>query len=221
MKNLMLVAIAALVPMSAAHAVVVTAPTSGPQWLGYMNVFELPANGGGFVFGSPWGTADLNSSFDDANLRITMSPNTIGDPNPFWYQGGGAPGNPGNKSMEANLYIEVGDIYNGQTVTFNGTIISTSVTSAHVARIFIRDFASDFSSSNDIFVPVTAGAFSVSLNTLVGAGRHLQYGFQMKGENVWFTDTAPFGNVVIGTVPAPASAGLLALGGLFVARRRR
>ena len=30
-----------------------------------MNVFELPANGGGFVFGSAWGIADLVASFDD------------------------------------------------------------------------------------------------------------------------------------------------------------
>ena len=221
MKNLLLVALAAFLPVSAASAVVVQAPQSGGPWLGYMNVFELPSNGGGFVFGSPWGTPDLNSSFNDAAPSLTMSPNTIGDPHPFWYIGGGGPGAAGNKIMEANLYIEVGDIYSGQTVTFTGNVLSNTLTQAHSAVIFIRDFAPDYSSSNDIFIPATPGAFSVSLNTIAGAGRHVQYGFQMRGVNVWATDVAPYGNVVIGTIPAPASAGILALGGLVATRRRR
>ena len=56
---------------------------------GFMNVFELPSNGGGYIFGSGWGIADLNASF--ASGSWTFTPNTIGDPNPFWYTPSGGP----------------------------------------------------------------------------------------------------------------------------------
>jgi hypothetical protein len=81
--------------------------TDGIGWRGFMNVLELPANGGGFVFGSPWGVGDLVAEFDDPNAKLTLSPNTINDPDPFWYQGGGGPGAPGNKVMDANLFPRV------------------------------------------------------------------------------------------------------------------
>lgn len=205
---------------SAAQAAVVGVPQSGP-WLGYMNVYDLPSNGGGFIFGQGWGVPDLVSTFDDANNKLTLSPNTIGDPNGFWYIGGGGPGAPGNKIMEANTYIETTDVYNGQTVTFQGNVLSKSLTSAHEVFVFIRDFAPDYSSLNQTFVPLDAGPFSISLATDPGSGRHVQYGFQVKGVNVWVTDVAPFGNVMIATIPTPASVALLGLGGILVGRRRR
>ncbi len=208
---------------SAAHAdVTVGIDQSGPHWLGFMNVFELPANGGGFVFASPWGTADLNSTFDDGAGTLEVSPNTIGDPDPFWYIGGGAPGNPGNKIMEANLYQEVTDTYAGMTVTFSGTVLSNTFTSAHTSYVFIKDFAADYTSFTETKLEITGtGAFSIDLVTDAGPGRHVQWGIQTIGENVWFTDTDPFGSIVFATVPTPASAGLLALGGLAATRRRR
>ena len=53
---------------------------------GYMNVYNLPAPDGDgvFQFGGPWGFADLTAvySMDD----LTLGPNTIGDPNEYWYQ---------------------------------------------------------------------------------------------------------------------------------------
>jgi len=195
---------------------------SGAPWLGFMNVFELPANGGGFVFGSGWGVPDLVATFDDPNNELVLSPNTVNDPDPFWYQGGGGPGQAGNKVMEANLYQEVTDGLAGQMVTFEGTILSDSTTSAHMGRIFIKDFAADYSSFNETIIDITGpGAFSISLLTDAGPGRHVQYGFQFIGENVWSTDVAPFGNITIGTVPTPASAALIGLGGLVASRRRR
>ena len=71
----------------------------------YMNVFELPSNGGAFVFGSPWGIGDLSASYNGAT-EVTMVPNSIGDPDPFWYVGGGAPGNPGNKSIKKVTFTQ-------------------------------------------------------------------------------------------------------------------
>lgn len=206
---------------TAASAVVVTPGNSTAPWLGFMNVFELnnaPA------FSSGWGVADLNASFNDATPSITMSPNTIGDPNPFWYTPSGGPGSTGNKIMEANLFIQQTNnpAFSGQTVTFNGFVLSNTLTSAHVARVFVRDFAPDFSSFNEsIVVLPSSGAFSISLATDAAPGRHVQYGFQMKGVNVWATDVAPFGNIVLSSIPSPGALALVGLGGLVATRRRR
>jgi hypothetical protein len=194
----------------------------GASWLGYMNVFELPANGGAFVFGSPWGTADLVATFSGPVL--TLAPNTIGDPDPFWYIGGGAPGNPGNKIMEANMYLESnGGLLGGQTVTFSGTVLANSLTSAHTTFAFIKDFAPDYSSFNVTSIMLGApGDFSIDLVTLADPGRHVQYGFQTIGVNVWSTDVAPFGSIQITAIPEPSAFALAGLGfsALLILRRR-
>jgi len=203
---------------------------------GFMNVFELPANGGGFIFGSGWGLSDLTATFSGDD--VTLGPNTIGDPNEFWYQcvGGatppncGGPGAPGNKTMEANLYYQNDGGLAGQTVFFSGVVLSNTLTSAHKAYAFIKDFAGDFSSFNESRIELPAsGKFSISLATINDGSRHVQYGFQMVGENVWVTDVGPFGSVTIGpTVPIPAVNGLtigllslLLLGGGLLAIRMR
>ena len=89
MKTLIAAAGAALVaaPAMAGSVNVGLTDSTGP-YIGFMNVFELPENGGGFVFGSGWGISDLVANFDDGAQTLTVSPNTIGDPNEFWYQGG-------------------------------------------------------------------------------------------------------------------------------------
>lgn len=192
----------------------------GANWLGFMNVSELPENGGAFVFGSGWGTADLVATFSGDEL--TLAPNQIGDPDPFWYQGGGGPGAPGNKIMEANMYVEETGTLNGQTVTFTGNVLSNTFTSAHDSVAFIRDFAPDYSSFDEVTVPLTPGVFSISLATNADPGRHVQYGFTTTGVNVWATDVAPFGTAVITAVPEPATIGLLACAvAMGVTLRRR
>ncbi len=199
----------------------VTVGNSGAGWLGYMNVFNLPSDGGAFQFGSPWGTADLNASFNDAAPSVTLSVNTIGDTNPYWYIGGGGPGAQGNKIMEANLYIETTGVHSG-TLTFEGNVLSNTFTSAHTTLIFIKDFAPDYSSFNITTMTATPGAFSISLALVNDAARHVQWGFQTIGVNVWATDAAQFGSVVVGpTIPAPGAFAVLGMGGLFISRRRR
>ena len=167
----------ALVGCSAAQAATVGVDNSaggpGRPWLGFMNVFDLSNN---FQFASGWGVGDLNASFNDGASTLTLSPNTIGDTNQYWYQGvgtnPGGPGAPGNKLMEANLYQEDNtNVYSGTTLTFAGFIQSNTFTSAHVAKIFVRDFAPDYSSFNENTIAMVPGAFSVSLNTLPGPGR--------------------------------------------------
>ena len=170
---------------------------------GFMNVFDL---GGGYQFNSSWGTADLCAVFTGNELRF--SPNTIGDTNSYWYTPSGQPGAAGNKIMEANMYVEYTGPLAGQTVNFTGMILSNTLTSAHVAKAFIRDFAPDFSSvvEQSVVLPVT-GTFSLTLNTINDPARHVQYGFQMKGVNVWVTDVAPYGAVVLGPIePTPTQS---------------
>ncbi len=182
---------------------------SNQTWLGYMNVFNLPApNGdGAFQFASSWGTADLVAVFNSGTL--TLSPNTIGDPNPYWYTPAGGPGSVGNKIMEANYYVQVDGTYAGQTVNFTGTVLSNTMTGADAngngwTKIaFIKDFAADFSSFNVISAPLVNGVFNISLATINDPTRHVQYGFQVVGPCVWVTDVAPFGSVVIQDAPAP------------------
>lgn len=231
MKTVTSVLAAAAVCASANAATVNVDPSTG-SWLAFMNVSELPANGGGFVFGSPWGVPDLTADFDDVAQTLTLGPNTINDPNEFWYQNTtgnaadpqnpGGPGQAGNKIMEANLFQEsTGGALNGTTVTFEGVVLSNSFTPAHEASIFIRDFASDFSSFNDTTIPLTPGAFSISLNTIPDPSRFVQWGFQVKGVNVWSTDVAPFGNAVIATIPTPGAFAMIGAAGLVATRRRR
>ena len=197
--------LALLLPVVAFAQVDVTVEASELTF-GYMNVYNLPApdGDGAFQFGSAWGLPDLTAVF--AGDVVTLGPNTIGDPDPYWYIGGGGPGAPGNKIMEANCYAEVTDSFAGKTINFSGTVLSNTLTPAHTVVAFVKDYAPDYSSYNENFVPLTgAGHFSVSMTASADAGRHVQWGFQMVGVNVWSTDVAPYGTIEIGRDPAVAT----------------
>lgn len=163
--------------------------------LGFMNVFDLSNN---FLWGSGWGTADLTAVW--SGNQLTLGPNCIGDTNEYWYLPSGGPGSVGQKLMEANLYTQVDDgSLAGQKVTFRGEVLSNTLTSAHVAVAFVKDFAADWGSYQIAVVNLPAsGLFTVSLNTINDPSRHVQWGFQMKGVCVWVTDLAPYGTAVVG-----------------------
>lgn len=161
---------------------------------GYMNVYDL---GNNYLWGSGWGMGDLVAVFSGSNL--TLSPNTIGDPDPYWYLPGGGPGSVGQKIMYADCYAQVDDgSLAGQTLNFTGTVLASTLTSAHVAKAFVRDFAPDFSSFNQTMIDLpSSGDFTVSLALINDPARHVQWGFEMIGVCVWVTDLAPYGNIVI------------------------
>jgi hypothetical protein len=192
----------------------------GASWLGYMNVFNLPSDGGAYQFGGTWGTPDLRATFSGPVL--SLSPNIIGDPATYWYIGGGGPGAPGNKIMEASFYQEFTGPLAGQTVTFTGNVLANSLTSAHTVVAFIKDFAPNYSSSVNTLVPLTAtGEFSVSYTAINDPARHVQFGFITTGVNVWATDVGPFGQMDITAVPEPATATLVLAGIAGLLARRR
>jgi len=156
---------------------------------------------------------------------LTLGVNSIGDADPFWYVGGGGPGALGNKWMDANGFVQVdGGGLSGMDVTFTGNVLSNTFTENHTATAFIRDFAPDFSSFNEVSALLTPGVSDITLATIDDPNRHVQYGFNVQGENVWITDIAPFGNAVVtAVVPEPVSSTVLMISGLcgLAIRRRR
>ncbi len=219
-------------------AIVTVDPTM--MTLGYMNVDNLPSSGtypanppGTFQFGQTWGLGDLVSSytldsFTGTTNIATLSPNVIGDPNAYWYIGGGADGNPGNKIMDANLYAEFTGVYVNQNLTFTGVVYSNVLLNATSTNqqgngwrcfAFIKDFNSGYSSFTTTNLLLTnTGTFSITLHTSSDASHHIQWGFETFGPDVWASDPIlpALGNVQVGAVvfslptittpPAPAKA---------------
>ena len=106
-------------------------------------------------------------------------------------------------------------------MTFSGTILNTNLLdpthtnsegNGWTCTAFIKDFAPDYSSSviTRADLATNSGSFSVSYTTLNDVpGRHVQWGFETIGPDVWATDpilptlgkivVAPYPNIVIST----------------------
>jgi len=204
-------------------------------WLGYMNVFNVGGPGygmagaAGFQFGSGWGTPDLRATF--AGPVLSLKANTIGDPNPYWYTPSGGPGAVGNKIMDASFYQEFNGPLAGQNVTFTGNVLGNGLVGpvdgggrGWTAVAFIKDFAPDFSSSVTTSVPLTSlGVFSISQLAINDPARHLQFGFQVIGPDVWAGDplSIPSIDITATAVPEPTSMALAGIGAALLVIRRR
>ncbi len=195
-----LAAVAMLSQAVAAFAdTTVTVDPSSP-WIGYMNVFNLNGTqdgAGGYVFGSPWGVADLVGGFASNVLTLSPNTNTYNATDPFWAQ----PNGQGNKWMDANFYVE-NDGLAGSTTTFNGKTLTNTLVAPYTSVAFIKEFSPNFNFIQQSFVALTTNTtFSLSLATT--AGNHVQYGFETQGLDANPATVAALGKV---TIQAEASA---------------
>ena len=182
----------------------------GTMTNGYMNVFAPPSAGGGYLSGQSWAVKDLRAQFT-GSTSVTLAPCFVSDTSSYWYTPSGQPGATGNKIMEANVYGQADGTYAGQSVKFSATVPSYTLqggTSGWSVKAFIRDFTADYSSYNEQAVPISAtGSFSVRLNAVNDPSRHVQWGLQMKGPDVWITELASKGTVVVSALPTAADGG--------------
>jgi hypothetical protein len=195
------------------------------NWIGYMNVFELPSNGGGYDFGSDWATSALPATFSGS--VATLAPNiNIDQTDPidsYWWQPPNDGTTPGNHIMAASFYVEndpgPGSL-SGQTVTFTGDVLSNTLVSPYTSVAFIDDFTPSYSLVNTITTPLVPGDFSINL--YINPGDVLQYGFITTGPNARVAAEPGLGNVQVTAVPEPVTLGVLgAIAIPLLARRRR
>jgi hypothetical protein len=166
--------------------------------LGYMNVFETPANGGGYVFGEPWGVPDLKTVVDVPSNTFTLQPNfNVWNPDdPFWVD---PVTGEGNKLMEASTYVEDGSLV-GSELTFEGGTLSHTIDPGYEVIAFIKVFNADFSVQKIESTTLTEGEnFSITYTAVEPEDTHLQYGFQVTGINANPDDEGTLGSVVVGS----------------------
>ena len=183
-------------------------------WIGYMNVFELPSNGGGYDFGSPWGTGALDANFTGPTLTLTPNSNIDAtDPiDSYWWQAPNDGTTPGNHTMAASMYVQDQN-YVGGTVTFTGNVLQNTLVSPYTSVAFIDDFTAGFALVNTISTSdLTSGIFSISLNIV--PGDVLQYGFITTGPNARVLALPGLGNAEITAVPEPSTVASF-LGGII------
>jgi len=151
------------------------------SWAGFMNVFSLPADGGGYQFGSGWGAADLRAAFSGDLLTLRPCTNVSNPTDAYWVKPNGS----GNKQMQANWYVDTASLLNSNIV-FSGNVVDYRLTSNYVCQAFIKVFNASYSSTlQAALVTLTNGntAFSLTLNATNAGAAHVQYGFITTGPN--------------------------------------
>ncbi len=182
--------------------------SASDNWVGYMNWFELS---GAYVTGASWGVADLKTEIDSSANTITLKPNynTFADnpTDPYWVD---TVSNTGNKVMEATTYVEPGSTFNGNDLTFSGSVSSNTLDTNYTATFFIKALDpnngyQDAFGGTKVFDLPASGNFSVSATAAeLAAGLIIQYGFTVRGVNANPANEANLGSVVV-TAPIASS----------------
>lgn len=165
------------------------------DFIGFANVFETPANGGGFVFGEVWGVPDLKTVVNTGAGTVTLQPNfnTWDVADPFWV----TPGGEGNKIFEGNTFVEDGTLV-GEVLTFRGRCDSFTIDNSYAVKAFIKVFNSDFSVLKEVNTILVAGEnFEITYDDVEPADAVVQYGFAVTGLVADPADEGTLGNVVI------------------------
>ena len=186
-------------------------PGGDACWNTFMNVSNLPApdGDGAYQFGSNWGIPDLVAIFDAATNTVTLRPNRVNDPDPYWQTGNLN----GNKIMDANLFVQ-SETLRGTNFTFNGSVDANTLNNAGLyagidftVTAFIKVFNADFSSVIDqdiVDLRTTSGDFSLSMDaTSYNTDQNIQFGFQFIGPNIgndsgFDADYTALGSIVVG-----------------------
>ena len=200
MKHIYILFVAAIGFSFASNAQTQVTIDGSATWVGFANVFETEANGGGFVFNSGWGVDAIKSTIGVSENTVTLQPNfntyEENPTDPFWVDQTTLEG---NKVFEGNTFIEDASLV-GQEFYFTGTVDSNTLSSDYPAVAFIKVFNADFSVVKQETAQLVAGeAFSVHYTNVEGADTVVQYGFTVIGVNANPADEATLGSVVVGT----------------------
>ena len=179
------------------------------SWVGYMNVFSLPVNGGGFIFGQVWGTADLRGAFIGATNLLLQPCTNVWDPaNAFYVQ---ADGVTPNTIMDASFYVQNDTLANTNLV-FTGSTLTNTLTAnpepltgvSYTCQAFIKTFSSAYALTGSATTNLIAGqSFSINLNTTGAA--HVQHGFETIGPDASTSTASVLGDVVVAVAPPSAT----------------
>jgi hypothetical protein len=187
------------------------------SWLGYLDVFHHPDDGGGHLWGGPWAASDLPAIFSDTSLMLGPNVNTYNFADPYWVR----PDGTGNKQVSANFYVEAASLA-GSMVTFSGDVLVNTLVSPYTLIAFVKEFTPGTRALVGQATSQLTGSspFSIQYNSL--PGNIIQYGFQTFGLTADPDTVASLGNVEIAIVPEPAALGLFLVGlaSLAVLRRK-
>ena len=200
---------------------------------GFANIFNTPADGGGYVFGSPWGIPDLKATVAGDTYTLQPNFNTYADNpgDPFWRDNAGA-GPGGNKIFEGSLFNEVVVSAKSLSGDFSGTIDANTIDAGYTVEAYVQVIGPpDFLPKTADVLTITPAttSFALSVDPSAFPGDFLQMGFRVRGLNANPADEVALGSVVATvtqaqqtlipppegvSIPALPLWGLLALAGL-------
>ena len=191
----------------------------GLPWIGYMNVFDLPVGSGPYLWGSPWGTADLPAVFTGNQLKLSPNTNVYNPADPYWTNPDGS----GAKWMNANFYVEDTSLV-GKTIAFSGMTLANTFVPGYSSQAFIKvlDPAQGWITVASAYAPLTGGQpFALSLTVDNTPGLVPQYGFMTDGADANPATVDLLGFALVAPIPEPSSL-VLGLGflGALICRRR-